>query len=175
MNPFTLLTKGHTILGLENRPGTYKVLERSAFPNFSGPKRLAPTTPHPEPESTQPVFFAEPPPKVETPAPVSAPPAPAPAPDQALAKDQPSKATLWSRLARRPGAWLLGWIPRRKPSPLQSAPVQAELVLDKVKVIRNDLNEDDVEVVMIGKETETKTEKPAQSEKVERENLTVNP
>ena len=37
--------------------------------------------------------------------------------------------------------------------------------------MRNDLSEDDLEVVMM----EKKAEKPAQSEKVEREKLTANP
>jgi hypothetical protein len=66
-------------------------------------------------------------------------------------------------------------MPPWKASPLQSATVQTELGLDKVKVIRNDLSEDDLEVVMIEKKAEKKTEKTAQSENVEREKMMANP
>jgi hypothetical protein len=51
--------------------------------------------------------------------------------------------------------------------------------LEKVKVMRNDLSEDDLEVVFIakkaGNKAGNKAEKPAQSERVEREKLTAIP
>jgi hypothetical protein len=42
-------------------------------------------------------------------------------------------------------------------------------------VIRNDLSEDDLEVVMMDKKAGKNTKQPAQSEEVEREKLTANP
>jgi hypothetical protein len=45
--------------------------------------------------------------------------------------------------------------------------------LEKIKVMRNDLSEDDLEVVMIEKKAGKKADKKAQSEKVEREKLTA--
>ena len=66
-------------------------------------------------------------------------------------------------------------MPWRKVSPFQSKAVQIELALDKVKVVRNDLSEDDLEVVPIDKKAGKKAEKPVQSVEVEREKLTANP
>jgi len=186
MNPFRLLTKGSTIGGLKERPGAYKLLEKSVLPNFSGAKRAAPpTTPHPEPANTQPAFFKRLQAKaVKTvaarvvPAPGPAPtptPAPVTASVPAQSKDTPTKPALWSRLAAIPTGWKGQWIPWRKAQPFKSATVQTELALDKVRVIRNDLCEDDLEVVMIDKKTGNKTEKPAQSEEVEQEKLTAHP
>jgi hypothetical protein len=181
MNPFRLLTKGSTIGGLRERPGAYKLLEKSVFPNFSGPKRPAPTTPHAEPAGTRPALFKRLQPKRERPAPVSL--APVPTPEPALAptaapaplKDLAAKPGLWTRLAAIPAGWTRQWIPWRKAPPFQSPTVQTELALDKVRVIRNDLSEDDLEVVMMDKKAGNKTEKPAHSEEVEREKLTANP
>jgi hypothetical protein len=190
-----LLTKGRTIGGLKERPGRYKLLGHSVLPNFSGPKNPFPTTPHPEPEKAQPapIEQARPVPvprkeegmsavakvsvfaramvekrKKEEPrvaTPFSAPPA----------QDQPPKPGLWSQLAVIPVGWVHKWIPRRATPPFPGATVQTELVLEKVKVLRNDFSEDDLEVVMIEKKAGKKAEKPDQSEKVEREKLTAKP
>ena len=171
MNPFRLLTKGRTIRGLRERPGAYKLLERSALPKFSAPKRLVSKAPHPEPAAAQPAIVEQPQPKPETPAPVIVPPVPTPAP----AENQPSKPALWRRLAAIPASWTGSWIPWRKNPPVQSPTVQTELALEKVRVVRNDLCEDDLEVVMIDTKVGKKTEKPAQCEEVEREKATANP
>jgi hypothetical protein len=64
-------------------------------------------------------------------------------------------------------------MPWRKERPFQSKAVQTELALDKVKVIRNDLCQDDLEVVAIDKKAAKKTEKPVQSEEMEK--LTAHP
>jgi hypothetical protein len=180
MNPFRLLTKGSTIGGLRERPGAYKLLEKSGLPNFSAPKRPAPTTPHSEPSSGQRGLFRRLEPKPEKTALADVDPAPKPQPTRTPApvkeaKDQPTKSGLWSRLAAIPAGWTRQWIPWRKALPFQSPAVQTELALDKVKVIRNDLSEDDLEVVLIDKKAGNKTEKPARSEEVEREKLTANP
>jgi hypothetical protein len=175
MNPLRLLTKGRTIRGLKERPGAYKLLEKSVLPNFSGPKRPVPTTPHPEPVNAQAALFEQPQPKPETPVPVKVAPVPVPAPTAAPAKDQPLKPSLWSRLAGAVTGWTQQRIPWRKAPPFQSPSVQTELGLDKVRVIRNDLSDDDLEVVTMNKKAGKKTKKPAPCEEVEREKLTANP
>jgi hypothetical protein len=224
MNPMSLLTKGRTIGGMKERPGRYKLLANSAFPNFSGPKNPFPTTPHPEPEKTQTALFEQ------------AKPAPQPAKeevrpavtkasslvekspfarasalgrsfadkatdktaDKAMAKaevkvkkkeepepkkpvrvvpkqDQPAKPPLWSHLATIPTGWMDKWMPRRKTPPFPSATVQTELALEKVKVIRNDLSEDDLEVVMIDSKVGNKAGKPVQVERVDLERIAASP
>jgi hypothetical protein len=175
MNPFRLLTKGSTIGGLRERPGAYKLLAKSVLPNFTGPKRPAPTMPQPEPAKAQPALVERCQPEPETPAPVSVVPVPAPVAAPAPVKELPSKPGLLSRLAAIPGGWTRQWIPWRKAPPFQSPTVQTELALDNVRVIRNDLCEDDLEVVMIDKKAEKQTENPAQSGEVEHEKLTANP
>jgi hypothetical protein len=87
-----------------------------------------------------------------------------PAAEAAAPQAQPARPGPWSRLA----AWAGRWMPWRKERPFQSAPVQTELALDKVKVIRNDLSEDDLEVVPIEKKAGKKTEKPVPSAEVEK-------
>jgi hypothetical protein len=176
MNPLSLLTKGSTIRGLKERPGPYKLLDKSGLPNFSGPKSPAPTTSHPEPENrssgSQPALFEGPQPQSAAEAPAQAPvelsvarrgaavppgvvgggvTPPEPAAATAAPQDKPSKPRLWSRLAGRLAEWARQWMPWRKERPFQKAAVQTELALDKVKVIRNDLSEDDLEVVAIDK------------------------
>jgi hypothetical protein len=106
-------------------------------------------------------------------------PAPAPLPTQAAVqppvKSLPEKPGLWRRLPTILAGWKRQWMLRRKTRPFQSPAVQTELALDKVRVLRNDLCEDDLEVVMIDKKTGKKTEKPAHSEEVESEKLTAQP
>jgi hypothetical protein len=96
-----------------------------------------------------------------------------------VAKDQPLKPGLWGCLAVLPASLVEKWFPWRKTPPFPSATIQTELVLEKVKVMRNDLSEDDLEVVFIakkaGNKAGNKAEKPAQSERVEREKLTAIP
>jgi len=188
MNPLRLLTKGRTIRGLKERPGAYKLLEKSMLPNFSGAKRPAPTTPQPQPAKAKSAILEQPPLKPMRLAPVpkvlvvpSAPapapkPAPVPASERAPApvEDQPSKPGLWSRLAEIPSGWTRQWNPWHKAPPFQSPTVQTELALDKVRVIRNDLCEDDLEVVMLDKKTGRKRETPAHVDDVEREKMTAN-
>jgi hypothetical protein len=142
MNGLSLLTKGHTIRGLEERDREYKLLDKGALPNFSAPKRPIPTTPRSEADENAQAARAT--------------AAPASVAEPAPAKQQPLKTALWRRLAGGARDWVLGRIPWRKGSHFRSAGVQTELGLDKVKVIRNDLSEDDLEVVA----TEEKTTHP---------------
>jgi hypothetical protein len=168
MNPISLLTKGRTIRGLKERPGRYKLLCDSALPNFSGPKNLFPTTTHPEPEKVQPPVDRTERTDITkrtleegdgTGMPVGVGPA----------QENPLKAGLRSCLAVVHAGWVHQWIPWRKTPPIPSTSIQTELVLEKVKVIRNDLSEDDLEVVMMEKKVVRKTEK------IECEKLTAHP
>ena len=192
MNPLRLLTKGRTIRGLKERPGAYKLLAKSMLPNFSGAKHPVPTpsAPHSQPQpqvaNVQPSIFEQPQVKPATPTPikvgpvnaaVTPAPKPIPLPEAPAApeKDQPSKPGWWSRLAEMQSGWAQRWNPWHKAPPFQSPTVQTELALDKVRVIRNDLCEDDLEVVMLDKKTGKKREKPAHVDEVEREKITANP
>jgi hypothetical protein len=203
MNPMSLLTKGSTLKGMKERPGRYKLLGSSVLPKFSSPKNPFPTTPHAEPEKAQQALFEQPKPApeprkeegrpgavkasafVETSAFAKAAAArmaektkkvetePTKPVSMAPAHDQASKPGLWSHLAVIPTGWADKWIPWRKTPPFPSATFQTELALEKIKVMRNDLSEDDLEVVMIEKKAGKKADKKAQSEKVEREKLTA--
>jgi hypothetical protein len=195
MNPMSLLSNGRTIRGLKERPYRYKLLCNSVLPNFSGPKGQIPTTPHAEPHKAQPALFEQTKPALEPRKiegiPVFAktstfakattdkskkeePKTTTPA-SVAPAQDQPSNPGLRSHLAVISSGWADKWIPWRKTPPFASATIQTELALEKVKVMRNDFSEDDLKVVLVEKKAGQKAEKPAQSEKVEREQLTANP
>jgi len=160
MNPLSLLTTGRTIRGLKERPGAYKLLEKSMLPNFSGTKgasptisHMAPFEPQTEPERLEVLSVAQ--------------PAPGGMPAEPAAGTDKSR---WSRL----GDWARRWMPKPREKPFLTPAVQTELALDKVKVIRNDLSEDDLEVVTIDKKAAKKTEKPVQCEEDEREKMTAN-
>jgi hypothetical protein len=79
------------------------------------------------------------------------PPAAAPVP--------PWHRTAWKRLVELWGKLTQRWSGPRKASPFQNATVQTELDLSKVKVVRNDLSDDDLELVPVAK-----NEKPRQHE-----------
>jgi hypothetical protein len=146
------------------------MLGNNPLPNFSNPKHPSRATTQPEPCTAQKALLEQPQPAADLPA-ENPPAAASPIPAKTLQK--PSKPGLWNRLWRIPADWFSTWLPKRKAAS-GSLSVQTELALDKVTVIRNDLNEDDLEVV-VGQKAEEKTEKTAQNEKVERENLTANP
>jgi hypothetical protein len=195
MNPISLLTKGRTIGGLKERPGRYKLVGGGVFPKFSGFKCPVPTTTHPKAQNDQTALFEQPKPKppteqrkekakipfakvpaiakaasvsgnkVEPLAPVKASPA----------QRQPAKPGFWSRLAEIVTGWMQNLNPWRKATPFVIPTFQTELALEKIKVIRNDLSEDDLEVVMIEKKAGNKAQKPVQRENVELEKATANP
>ena len=91
----------------------------------------------------------------------------------APAEEKPSKAGLWSRLAGIGAGWIGKWQARGKAA-AGSPSVQTELALEKVTVIRNDLSDDDLEIV-VGKRAGTKSEKAAQSQPFGPGNLAPNP
>lgn len=151
MNPLSLLNKGQTINGFKGRTVTYKLPNRSYVPNFSNTKLAPPTTTH-EPqmsqaprEITQPTFFDIP--KPAAPAPPSAPTPKPPAAPSAPATREP----VWNQLVAVGRELFKKWADGRKTSPFQRPTVQTELALEKITVVRNDLSEDDVEVIPVPK------------------------
>jgi hypothetical protein len=154
MNPLSLLNKGQTINGFKGRSVTYKLPNRSYVPNFSNTKPAPPTTTHsPQTtqgsqaprEITQPTFFDIPkpavpaPPTAPTPKPPAAPPAPSP------------REPMWNQLISVCREFFKKWTAGRNASPFQKRTVQTELALEKITVARNDLSEDDVEVIPVPK------------------------
>jgi hypothetical protein len=167
MNPLSLLTKGRTLKGGKDRAGAYKLPKEGAIPVF------APTKSHTSSFAAAKEDRAVAPAKAGAPLEqkisqstlftqsAQQPPAHAPARDFTRAPAQapkpvahfPSPPGLWDRLSgpvRR-------WVANRKASPFQGPTVQTELALDKVLVVRNDLSEDDLEVVAIGKSKKVKS------------------
>ncbi len=171
MNPLSLLNKGQTINGFKSRAVSYKLPNGSYLPNFSNTKPAPPTTTHapqaiqaPETprEITQPTFFDIPRPAVPaprptapTPKPPAAPPAPAP------------REPMWNHVVAICRELFKKWTEGRNASPFQKRTVQTELALEKITVVRNDLSEEDVEVVRVSKKE--KREKAASREPVRSE------
>ncbi len=208
MNPFNLLTKGHTIRGTKDI-GHYKLLTKSPLPNFSANKgaKANPITSHVIREAKQSALFEQAKP-AHVPAPAlkalqltvkpalpfaeavkpvgrgscraiggetcsagaspyrnpANPATKAAAVAPAIAEAQ-AKPAVWSKWADVAAGWMRQWSLGRKPSPMPPPAVQTELALEKVKVIRNDLAEDDLEVVAVnakaGKEAKPAREKKA--------------
>jgi hypothetical protein len=151
MNPLSLLNKGQTINGFKSRAVSYKLPSRSYVPNFSNTKPAPPTSsptpqmPQASREITQPTFFDIPkpavpaPPTAPTPKPPAAPPAPAP------------REPMWNQVIAVCRELFKKWTDGRNASPFQKRTVQTELALEKITVVRNDLSEEDVEVVRVPK------------------------
>jgi hypothetical protein len=161
MNPLSLLTKGHTFGGVNDRRGAYKVLPGYVLPNFAAPKgpSFAATPPPGEPLQT--ALFEQPPPAVAAAVPPKRADAVPTAPKAMAspANERPLSPGVWRRVAR----WSEEFLWWRK-GPVKLAPsVQTELALAKVTVMRNDLNEDDLVVVTV----EKKPRLQVQSENIE--------
>jgi hypothetical protein len=172
MNPLSLLTKGKSFGGVKDRTGAYKLPSRSALPNFATPKRPAPTMPHPAPKPSQTALFEQPRPAVVAAVPAKRDGA---APIMPIAPaTPPAMESIWHRAAR---CWAEFLARRTKPAipRFPASTVQVELALEKVTVVRNDLTEDDLEVVTVntGAPPEKRPRKPA--EKVELETQLASP
>jgi hypothetical protein len=165
MNPLSLLTKGRTLKGGKDRAGAYKLPKGSAVPIFSHSSSFAAAkedraVASAKAGASKPPVASAPKQELFTQS-AQQPPAHAPARDFTRAPAQapkpvahfPSPPGLWDRLSgpvRR-------WVANRKASPFQGPTVQTELALDKVLVVRNDLSEDDLEVVAVGKSKKVKS------------------
>lgn len=167
MNPLRLLTKGHTFEGLTDRRCAYKLSPGRALPNFAAPKAQT-FAPEPPAEPLQKALFEPPRPRPAVKATLPAKALGAnPSAPQALtapSKERPVTRSVWPRAAQ----WwekLFAW----RPVPVKpAATVQTELALEKVTVVRNDLSEDDLVVVTVGKRAGASTEKAGAVSAVEK-------
>jgi hypothetical protein len=185
MNPLCLLTKGRTFKDMTDRSGGYKVLGASGLPKYSnskgGPTRRWHTS-EPAVQSAQPNLFdapARPAQEVikesnkEAAMPIQEAKAmKAEAPAKGPIKASPFSAdakTAAPTAAKDPGPvrkatgfcrklWHQ-FIYGRNPGPFRSPSVQPELALEKVTVLKNNLSEDDLEVVLVERKVGT-GEKP---------------
>lgn len=184
MNPLCLLTKGRTFKDMTDRTG-YKVLEESTLSRYSkqnpSPTRRWHTN---QPPAGQQSLFEEPVKAAETEITASnkeaalpiqeSPVAPepesvqesAPAAASSFVAKSAAVAPMTAKSAG-PVRTATGFCRRlwhqfiygRKSSPFRGPTVQTELALDKVTVMRNNLSEDDLEVVLVQRKVGT-GEKP---------------
>ncbi len=144
-----LLTAGRSLVGGNNSGVQYRMTSPKAMPKFGSAKNPFRSTASPEAASD------------EAPqASLVLPPAP---PEQATEKRVESLALVAVRRAGKASGWLKnwseklsGWFSRSQPKLAKSAvprfekpPVQAELSLDRIKVVRNDLSDADLEIVPV--------------------------
>jgi hypothetical protein len=180
MNPLCLLTKGRTFKDMGDRSGAYNLLTRGTLPKFISARRFPNTQTR---ETVEPchIPIIEPaaaaiPPIEEAPKsmiPEVKPIAPVPILDPAPIHDGVSSPFIdpsqMVKVPARPGIWrrmvnftkdivkrLILWPKGRS---AQRPTVQTELALDKVTVLRNDLDEDNLEVVLMERKVGT-SEKP---------------
>jgi hypothetical protein len=174
MNPLCLLTKGRTFKDMAARPGAYKLPANRALPKFTAGGRPPSGPAHSAPQTAQTSLFEQPPAAVkatvvETRKSV-APPVETARPSQPVVLKSPfAQAAKTSEKACARGVWrrtasfCKGLVQRfvfgRKGRPVHETTVQTELALEKVTVMRNDLNEDDMEVVLVERKVGT-GEKP---------------
>jgi len=174
MNPLCLLTKGRTFKDMASRPGAYKLLANRALPKFTAGKRPPTGLSHSAPQTAQTSLFEQPARAVKATVVEAgksvAPPAWPVEPSQPAVSQSPfAPAAKTSERACARGTWrrtvsfCKGLVQRfvfgRKGRPAHGATVQTELALEKVTVMRNDLNEDDLEVVLVERKVGT-GEKP---------------
>jgi hypothetical protein len=167
MNLLSLLTKGRAFKGLNDTKAAYKLPSGSVLPNFGGRRDFS-TMPNPGREGSQRVLFEHPPRPEEPPAAAKADDmAPMPA---SVVASAPARS-IWRRSAD--GCWkvLRRWTGMGNGFSAHGPTVQAELALEKVRVVRNDLSEDDVEVVTVEKKSENG---PAQKRDLEYDKVTTN-
>lgn len=142
MNPLSLFAKGRTFKDMTPQPSAYKVLADSGLP-----KSIGGTVRKVEQSPTSPTSSAG-----EEKAPVI-PPAPA------AASASSARPQLWKGISLFCRRLVQRFILGRKGRSVERKSVQTELALDKVTVLRNDLNEDDLEVVLVKRKVGT-GEKP---------------
>lgn len=164
MNPLCLLNKGKSVKDIEHRPGAYKLLANTA-PKFQAGKRGAQQAPPPALEPAQKSLFDQPNPVVNTPSPVveaakaAAPVAPVVSKSPFAPGAEQARKTSGLESWKKAFSWLHGSVWAKKKGPVRASTVQPELALDRVTVLRNDLNEDDLEVVLVERKVGT-GEKP---------------
>jgi hypothetical protein len=183
MSLVRLLTAGKSLTDLKNSTSSYRMRQQGGLPRFAAKK-------NPFRARSETPAVAAAPGAITIARPSASPPTPAEAAAASLKQTvrlpaAPAKARTGSRAGPGPAARTLSrvghWM--RKLNPLapragrksasrpaaEHPPVQGELSLDNVKVVRNDLNDADVEVIAAG--TKGKPGRPAggqvQTESVE--------
>ena len=164
MSLLRLLTAGKSLVGLQRPAGRYQMRERNRLPKF-GPtgNPFAAPSPVPEEPVQAPADSVTKPPRYQmSPAEFAAArlKETKKLPASAFAEARKTSAELAVQASARmsDGHWVeklnpLKWFSRRAtqaPSAIpkfSKPPVQGELSLDRVKVVRNDLNEADVEII----------------------------
>jgi hypothetical protein len=161
-----LLTAGKSLIGLQNVTSRYRMRSRFLLPKFGAAKNpfasdvsdVSEAVPEPAPEvrpmSEEEVAAAN---LKETKRLPVAPPALIP---RGLAPTVKRESIFERILKLNPLAWWKSWrTPARRPLPRPSraTPVQGELSLDKITVVRNDLTDADLEIVPAKTPAEPKT------------------
>lgn len=139
-----LLAAGTSLMGLKDRVGRYRPVDPRAMPRFESPEgagRAASAQAEPKAEEVARPVPVEPPMTAKA----AEVPRSSGFPAPVCRADLPVRPKWWRR-------WLLFFIPVRAPKrvvagPVSRRPVQAELRLEQVKVVRNDLSDTDLEVV----------------------------
>lgn len=132
-----LLAAGRSLVGQKDQVGRYRPVDPRSMPRFEQgtPEWLSAgaEAPQAEPQHAAPCAPAEPP-AVK----------PAPFPGPVCRADLPKRHGLWTRI------WAAVWPGQKAAGPRPAGvrrPIQAELRLEQVKVVRNDLSDADLEVV----------------------------
>jgi hypothetical protein len=183
-----LLTAGKSLVGLESANNPYRMRGRYLLPKFGGGKNpfsdpnaapaamAAPRQPEPA-EPTRVSSFQLSPAELAAarlkdtarlPVPSALPRDPQVAPGRRPRRWTMPVAKLWNRaLSFNPVARWWNRKPASKPAVprFDKAAVQGELSLDNVRVVRNDLNEADVEIVPAKLTVQPKPEKPRRDAK----------
>jgi hypothetical protein len=174
MNPLCLLTKGRTFKDMAARPGAYKLLANRALPKFAPKKRPLSELARAVPQTTQASLFEPSPEAVKATVveqrKTAAPPVEAVKPSPPVVSQSPFaqaakppekvRALLtWRRAVSFCKRLVQRFIFGHKGRPVYGTTVQTELALEKVTVMRNDLHEDDLEVVLVERKVGT-GEKP---------------
>ena len=159
---------------MADRPGAYKLLANRALPKFTAGRRPPSGLSHSAPQTAQASLFEQPPTAVKATVVEARKSAPLPVetvkPSQPVVAESPfaqdvktsEKACalgFWRRMASFCKGLVQRFVFGRKGRPVHGATVQTELALEKVRVMRNDLNEDDLEVVLVERKVGT-GEKP---------------
>lgn len=171
-----LLTSGKSLVGLHNTEGRYEMRSKNLLPKFGSNKNPFLTA---KPQSLQSEFSRKLPaaPPTLTHAEVEAaklketkrlPELIANKPEVQTVTRPTMKMKVWSWIKKLKPFNPLAWLAARRlaksaAQPVGKAPVQAELSLEKIKVVRNDLSEADLEVVPVKISVKPKSEPPVQS------------
>jgi hypothetical protein len=160
LKQFLVVSK--SFIGIRDAKSPYELRKENLLPRFGSSGRIAPAaypTPMVQADWLEPRTLGEP---VESVAPQPKPFEAALPPSTPFASPAPGASSHPAK-ARLPRGWLnlltFGLLGRRKES---SSLVQSELSLDRIKVIRNDLADSDLELVIRRKKkkAQSKTEAP---------------